>query len=505
MRGKRLSFALAAALVAAVSGGPTRVSSQQQRQGQPCSVAPSAGKTDKQVKLEECGCEQTASADKPTYRVGAAPFGREATPRVGARRDGRARRAPKSLYKGLVVPNLKDLRSPEVVGMREIVLKAREEGWRRVERGWQSEYRRAFERELQERAFLNNGVSGDIFKAEPFKGDPKDYLKPEAYAEIWAHFRKNRPYLSIFEREYLRLKRIRELDDGRGQSLPKFDWREYGLHVGAVMHQGNCQSCWAFSTATAYQSSWNLEQIRNGKYWDDVQDWAEPYGLLDRFASVQQILNCLGKEDGDCEAGGWHGTAFNFMVTRHVPRLSDRRIYHLKDIGNVEAEGYTGKVTRCVSPFRETIVRRGGQTITLENAGSAAVRLQAGTDTKTTNFDRALAWGYVNEAKPKELPSVEQLKRALIEHGPLAMPIVGDACFSLYRGGVFNGHSVSATSIPNHVMVLVGWDDEKQAWLVKNSWGEEWGEKGYGWIAYGSNNVGAYAAWIQATPQTGVK
>ena len=499
MRGKRLSLALAAALVAAMLGGPGRVSSQG---GQPCADIPTAGKTDKQVKLEECGCEQSASADKPTYRVGAAPFGREAAPRVGARRGVRARRTPKTLYEGLHVPDLKDLRSPEVVGLREVLLKAREEGWRRVERGWRSEYRFAFEREIRERAFLGNGIPGDSFKAEPLQGDPEDYLKPEVYAEILAHLRKKRPGFPTLEREYLRLKRIRELDDGRGPSLPKFDWREYGLNVGSVMQQGDCLSCWAFATATAYQSSWNLELIRSGGYWDSVQDWAEPYGLLDRFASVQQILNCLGTQNGDCKDGGWHGTAFNFMVTDHVPRLSDRRIYRLKDISKVEAEGYTGRVTRCVSPFRETRVRRGGQVITLENAGSAAVRLQAGTDTKATNFDRALAWGYVNEAKPKELPSVEQLKRALIEHGPLAMPIYGDSCFGVYRGGVFNGRS---TGIPNHVMVLVGWDDEKQAWLIKNSWGEEWGEKGYGWVAYGSNNVGAYAAWIQATPQTGGK
>jgi cathepsin L len=51
-------------------------------------------------------------------------------------------------------------------------------------------------------------------------------------------------------------------------------------------------------------------------------------------------------------------------------------------------------------------------------------------------------------------------------------------------------------------MVLIGWDDEKQAWLVKNSWGEEWGAKGFGWVAYGSNNIRQFAAWIQPTPVT---
>ena len=104
-----------------------------------------------------------------------------------------------------------------------------------------------------------------------------------------------------------------------------------------------------------------------------------------------------------------------------------------------------------------------------------------------TAYDRALAWGYVNEKEPDQLPSVAQLKKALIEHGPLAMPIHGDSCFIVYQGGIFNGHNMG---FPNHVMVLIGWDDAKQAWLVKNSWGEAWGEKGYAWVAYGSNSIG---------------
>jgi cathepsin L len=48
----------------------------------------------------------------------------------------------------------------------------------------------------------------------------------------------------------------------------------------------------------------------------------------------------------------------------------------------------------------------------------------------------------------------------------------------------------------NHAVLLIGWDDEKQAWLIKNSWGEQWGEKGFAWIKYGSNNIGVFAAWV---------
>lgn len=57
--------------------------------------------------------------------------------------------------------------------------------------------------------------------------------------------------------------------------------------------------------------------------------------------------------------------------------------------------------------------------------------------------------------------------------------------------------------VVDHMVLLVGWDDQRQAWLIKNSWGRDWGlygekEAGYGWVRYGQGNLGAYAAWVQA-------
>jgi hypothetical protein len=112
----------------------------------------------------------------------------------------------------------------------------------------------------------------------------------------------------------------------------------------------------------------------------------------------------------------------------------------------------------------------------------------------SAGFRKAASWDYVN-APPDELPSVEQLKTALVEHGPLVAPIVYDECLAKYKSGVFNEQNLGMI---NHAVLLIGWDDAKEAWLVKNSWGEEWGENGFAWIKYGSNNIGVFAAWIDA-------
>ena len=507
MNRKRLAIAFAFAAAMLVCHEPYPVTSQQ---GPPCAKSQTANKTDKQQKLDDCTCEQTAATDKPTYRVGAAPFGRKAGTvlSVGqARRRGRrgnTKTESEDLYDGLVMPNLKDLQSPEVVGLKGELARAREEAQLRIEKIWQKDYRRAFEVEMRYRDPKYFKDPDKYFKKEPFfQLNPEEYLKPEVFNEVLESIRQHGHQFAAKEREYNRFKKL--LNSDQLLALPRFDWREQGLDVGAVMHQGNCESCWAFAAVTVYQSTWYLKQIRSGEYFQSVLNSDEPPAYLDRFASVQQLLNCIGDDEKGSCGGGWHGTAFALMVNSHVPHIPDRVVSVRAESGRqnafakVEVEGYTGKKTRCIDVFQARKVKRGGQQLALENGGTAKVRLQANTDRIATPFDRALAWGYVNEKKPDELPSVEQLKKALIEYGPLVGPLRGDNCFSVYQGGVFNGHNLGD---PTHDVVLIGWDDEKQAWLIKNSWGEEWGEKGYGWIAYGSNNIGRFAAWIQPSPYT---
>lgn len=43
--------------------------------------------------------------------------------------------------------------------------------------------------------------------------------------------------------------------------------------------------------------------------------------------------------------------------------------------------------------------------------------------------------------------------------------------------------------ISNHAISIVGWDDEKEAWLVRNTWGPTWGDDGYFWVSYKDTEV----------------
>merc|ERR1712223_452285 len=72
-----------------------------------------------------------------------------------------------------------------------------------------------------------------------------------------------------------------------------------------------------------------------------------------------------------------------------------------------------------------------------------------------------------------------KLKGLVYKYGAVATHIyASDPGFGNYKSGVFN--ACSTTSI-NHAVVVVGYGTENgnPYWIVKNSWGDNWGDKGY--------------------------
>jgi len=78
--------------------------------------------------------------------------------------------------------------------------------------------------------------------------------------------------------------------------------------------------------------------------------------------------------------------------------------------------------------------------------------------------------------------TVDAIKTALVTYGPVVttMRVFND--FFSYSGGVYS--HVAGNFAGNHAILIVGYDDNNQCFIVKNSWGTWWGEAGYFRIAY---------------------
>ena len=107
-------------------------------------------------------------------------------------------------------------------------------------------------------------------------------------------------------------------------------------------------------------------------------------------------------------------------------------------------------------------------------------------------------WNFVDgdHWDDNKTPPIASLKQALCEHGALAVAVNATDEWGYYGGGVFNINAPAEEDI-NHAVTLVGWDDSLGAWLIKNSWGPGWGDRGYMWIKYGTNKIASWPAWAE--------
>ena len=71
-----------------------------------------------------------------------------------------------------------------------------------------------------------------------------------------------------------------------------------------------------------------------------------------------------------------------------------------------------------------------------------------------------------------------------------------------YTGGVFNDASGCVEHM--HTIAVSGYGTDPtdgDYWIVRNSWGTYWGERGWFRIARGTNNLGIESRCVWAVPQ----
>jgi KDEL-tailed cysteine endopeptidase len=201
------------------------------------------------------------------------------------------------------------------------------------------------------------------------------------------------------------------------------DWVTNGAVTG-VKDQGQCGSCWSFSTTGAIEGAYQIK-------YNNLQSFSEQM-----FVDCDTLKN--GGRDHGCN-GGLMDNAFSW------------------------AQKWGGVCTEAAYPYTSGTTETAGtcQTTCSKNANAAP---KSYTDVQT-NSDSAMM--------------------SALAQQPVAVAIEADqASFQLYSGGVLT--AACGTNL-DHGVLAVGYGtlDGTDYYKVKNSWGPDWGMDGYILLARG--------------------
>nr|AAL48318.1 berghepain-2 [Plasmodium berghei] len=194
-----------------------------------------------------------------------------------------------------------------------------------------------------------------------------------------------------------------------------FDWRDYNVIIG-VKDQQKCASCWAFATAGVVAAQYAIR--KNQKV----------------SLSEQQLVDCAQNNFG-CE-GGILPYAFEDLID--MDGLCEDKYYPY--VSNVPELCEINKCTEKYSISKFALV------------------------------------------------PFNNYKEAIQYLGPITIAVGVDDDFESYNGGIFDGE---CTDFANHAVMLIGYGVEEvydkrlkknvkeYYYIIRNSWGEDWGERGY--------------------------
>lgn len=227
----------------------------------------------------------------------------------------------------------------------------------------------------------------------------------------------------------------------RRTDLPaSIDWRNKdGVNYASpILNQGRCGSCVAFGTIGTLETQTNI--TRNTPY----SPWA---------FSTQYLFACGG---ATCDTGWEPDSAVSFLKNTGVP---DEACFP-------NTEGALGTDAAC--------------TAACSDAASRSLKI-TGSATPTSG-----------------MRAPDDVKAALLK-GPLITTLTVYTDFFFYQSGVYK-HTTGQLE-GGHAVSIVGYNDADQAWIVRNSWGPDWGQNGYIEVAYTDDSGVADETWGLEVPQ----
>lgn len=258
-------------------------------------------------------------------------------------------------------------------------------------------------------------------------------------------------------------------------------WRQY---IEPIRTQGLCGSCYAFSTTFVLSSRLSIYSKGKYKYQFSPSKMifcSNPVETKDNDERPEQelIKETLNKD-----------TPFDYTTPKSIIRknvmscsgetlISAWQFLYRFGVPTDECLGYGDNDNESVMNMTLTDV------VDKTCVDALGVNMDLCIDGKTKMVSHR-AGGYYNIASKDEY----EIRRDIYHWGPCSSGFVIYEDFLEWNGlGVYEWDKVSGV-VGGHAIVLMGWGEEKgkKYWIVRNSWGKDWGDKGYFKILRGSNH-----------------
>ncbi|CAL6003346.1 Cathepsin_L [Hexamita inflata] len=238
---------------------------------------------------------------------------------------------------------------------------------------------------------------------------------------------------------------------------PSADHRELGLATRA-RNQGGCGSCWAFASAAGLETLVLHNKSNNPVAWQ-----LSPSGL---DVSVQFLLSNLKGFNDYCSGGD---------ATVALWQLANEQ-KTIEKTSNV--------------PYAPNYMNKGPITPKLPESDYFQP-FQQFPIVDDTNQTTPIIGLYLDESKSFDADTIAEMKSFIARGFPVYASMytrVGSAAFSSYNGqGIL--YATCNKFNADHQVIFTGYGTKngKPVWIVKNSWGENWGNFGYFYIEIGKN------------------
>jgi len=284
------------------------------------------------------------------------------------------------------------------------------------------------------------------------------------------------------------------------ETLPEsFDWNNVSgiSYLTKSLNQHipqYCGSCWAHASLSALADRIKIARKAVGS---------------DINLSIQYVLNCGTTKVGSC-SGGSMMELYRFLKEQsgYVPYDTCMPYFACSA---ESMEGFCPFVDTTCSPLNtcrtcDTFIEKGGTCREIDIMPNATVaeygyyRLQDFGDVTKKYREHNVDYNYSNNYNSIDLLRLmKAVKAEIFARGPVVTSINGHGLAD-YVGGIYNNATASRNT--THAVSITGWGREQQQdyWIVRNSWGEYWGEMGFFRIAMGQNILGIEGKIIWVTP-----